>query len=40
LNAQRHHRPHFQQLFNVKTVAVTRAHHAVAHLQRGSLVPV
>ena len=39
LDAQFHHRPHFQQLFNVEAVAVTHAHHAVAHFQRGSLVP-
>ena len=40
LDAQRHHRPQFQQIFTIETVAVTRAHQAVAHLQRGRLVPI
>ena len=40
LDAQLHHRPQFQQLFSAEAVAVTRAHHAVAYLQRGTLVPV
>ena len=40
LDAQFHHRPQFQQLFTIEAVAVTRTHHAVAHLPRGSLIPI
>ena len=40
LDAQFRHLSQSQQLFTIEAVAVTRTHHAVAHLQRGRLVPV